>query len=400
MRLDYQFTLGGVLVALTTIVSMCRESWAFQSNNLCHAFTMTNMHKKWGVARPEYYQSTGHGLQGRTEFILKSRRIQMSTNNDERALVFDRRKLLQVGSLVASNLFTPILANAASNTFSPPLDLTTSTRGDQTETGLLESRVTENLWSQPPYTLESADVEYPSFFGGTWQVTSTCTDIIAPCGLSLFGGNATYTRAREDIGGQNALVYKARFIGGSSGATSTVIADRDYNVREIAKAAMGSMSVVDVPMATPNKFTVVLAPSGAGAMIQVDMIALARRQENIMNTFSQKDTALHVDTNISDFHAAEVVRQIVSPISSGAGGSSANGGRRTAALIKEVETISLYEHVLPRNGEAITQVRCKQRSATYLIPRQDDPLAYRMWEASRGRPVDVRFYDVVYDKLK
>jgi hypothetical protein len=55
-------------------------------------------------------------------------------------------------------------------------------------------------------------------------------DVQAPCGVGLFGGNATYQDAKSDVG--NILKYESRFINDGSGH---VTADREYNVRSIAR---------------------------------------------------------------------------------------------------------------------------------------------------------------------
>jgi hypothetical protein len=235
------------------------------------------------------------------------------------------------------------------------------------ELGLLESRVLENVMSPPPYKLEGPDVFYPNWFGGTWDVESTTSDVQSPCGPILFGGNATYVKAREEIG--KSLQYQSRFI---SDGYDHIIADREFNVKSIAKVAMGANSVVDVSTATPNKFSCILSPTGSPSMLTVDLIVLNRRQENI-------------DAN--NFHCSEVVREIVSAV----GQSPA---RPQSPLLKEIETTSLYRLVSP------TEIQCIQRSATFLLPSQQDPMAYRLWEMSRGRPTDVRFYKVVYTKVR
>ena len=68
------------------------------------------------------------------------------------------------------------------------------------EAGLLEARVSENVLSPPPYGLERPDIFYPSWFSGTWRVRSLTTGVEAPCGVALFGGNATFQSAQQEIG--------------------------------------------------------------------------------------------------------------------------------------------------------------------------------------------------------
>ena len=189
-------------------------------------------------------------------------------------------------------------------------------------------------------------------------------EIQAPCGIALFGGNATYARARKDVG--NILAYESRFVVDDSGR---VMADREYNVRSIAKMAMGENSVVNVAMATPNKFSCLLVPMGSPSMIKVDLIVLNRRQEIISST---------------KFDCSEVVREIASPL---------DQPRQVPAILKEIETTSLYTYFPDTD-----QIYCRQRSAAFLLPSNENPMAMKMWQASGGKAIDVRYYDVKYTK--
>lgn len=170
--------------------------------------------------------------------------------------------------------------------------------------------------------------------------------------------------ALNDIG--NVLLYESRFVLDSNGR---VIADREYNVRSIAKVAMGENSVVDVATATPNKFSCLLAPKGSPSMLTVDLIVLNRRQETV---------------SANQFDCSEVVREIASPV---------DRPRQAPAILKEIETTSLYTYI-PEKDE----IHCRQRSAAFLLPSNENPIAMRMWQASGGRAIDVRFYDVSYKR--
>jgi hypothetical protein len=162
------------------------------------------------------------------------------------------------------------------------------------------------------------------------------------------------------------LVYESRFRPDGNGRT---IADREFNVKSIAKVALGENSVVDVALATPNKFSCLLAPEGAPYMLTVDLIVLNRRQERISE---------------NQFHCSEVVREIASPV---------DKPKQQPAILKEIETMSLYTYI-PEKDE----VRCQQRSASFLLPSNENLMAMRMWQASQGRAIDVRFYDVLYTR--
>eukprot|EP00559_Dactyliosolen_fragilissimus_P002881 CAMPEP_0184858738 /NCGR_PEP_ID=MMETSP0580-20130426/3810_1 /TAXON_ID=1118495 /ORGANISM="Dactyliosolen fragilissimus" /LENGTH=402 /DNA_ID=CAMNT_0027355041 /DNA_START=34 /DNA_END=1242 /DNA_ORIENTATION=+ len=299
-----------------------------------------------------------------------------------------RRYLLQSLGL-STGLFLRTQDTHAEN--SPMNDNLNSNNGDvensfQMDDGLLESRVLGNVMSPTPFGMEIPDISYPRYFSGVWNVVSVTSSVEAPCGEVLFGGNATFARAQREVGSQGALTYRARFVSDEGGST---IADREFNVREIAKAAMGSNSVVDVPLATPNKLSCILTPTGANTMMRADLITTARRQENIDD---------------KNFHCSEVVRQIVAPLYSDRGRMA--GGQTLSAnpLLKEVETTSLYTAPTQirsggKNSDVISEIRCVQRSATFLLPSQSDPMAYKMWQFARGRPIDVRYYDVTYTRI-
>lgn len=94
------------------------------------------------------------------------------------------------------------------------------------------------------------------------------------------------------------------------------------------------------------------------------------------------------------------MRQIVAPANQNkpqAGMPSAPNKGYTPTLLKEIETVSLYTPGPVKNGQVQT-IKCRQRTATFLLPSQDDPIAYQMWQMARGRPIDVRFYDVTYTR--
>jgi len=320
--------------------------------------------------------------------INRSLRTRRYSLNDERTHLSDfispisssdinfRRRTILIGIFSGIGVSSPISA--------APIKTSEKQDSFKLQDGLLESRVIENLMNPPSYGLESKDIFYPSYFNGVWKSVSITTEIQAPCGVMLFGGNNTYTRAQLEIGPQNGLNYNCRFIKDQGGQ---IIADRGYNVREIAKAAMGKDAVLDIPVVTPNKVSVVLSPSGAaGRVMQADLITLNRRQESV---------------GPMQFHCSEVVRQIVATSNEMKPTNSMNlpnGSKNDRApLLKEVETICLYTAIAKDDGEII-KIKCKQRCATFILPSQQDPVTYQMWQMTKGRPIDVRFYDVVYTK--
>eukprot|EP00986_Skeletonema_menzelii_P000842 scaffold242_cov148-Skeletonema_menzelii.AAC.8 len=248
------------------------------------------------------------------------------------------------------------------------------------ENNILEARLQENSIDPPTYGMEASDTDifYPQYFLGSWKATSSTIDIQAPCGFQLFaGGKAAFDSAtQKEVVEKDSLQYRARFITQSRGddaSTSYIAADREFNAKEIAKAAMGGYSVLDVPIATPNRFSCILGPPDGSNLICVDIITIGRKSEPLSD---------------NKFACSEVVRQIVSP----ARKNNPNAPPTSPLSVKEIETISVYTKI---NDD---KIQCRQRTATYLVPSQTDPIAFKKWQLSEGKSVDVRCYDVIYSR--
>lgn len=246
---------------------------------------------------------------------------------------------------------------------------------------ILEARLQENSIAPPTYGMESSDTDifYPQYFLGSWKATSSTIDIQAPCGFQLFaGGKAAFDSAiQKEVIEKDVLQYKARFITQSRAddvSSSYIAADREFNAKEIAKAAMGGYSVLDVPIATPNRFSCVLGPPDGSNLICVDIITIARKSEPLSD---------------NKFACSEVVRQIVSP----ARRNNPNAPPSPPLSVKEIETISVYTKL------DNDKIQCRQRTATYLVPSQTDPIAFKKWQLSEGKSVDLRCYDVIYSRV-
>lgn len=164
----------------------------------------------------------------------------------------------------------------------------------------LEARSAENISTFPDYGMDGSDIFYPPWFLGSYKAVSTTKQVFAPCGTDLFtGGKAAYDNVIEtEVQKGDALEYRARFIQQlADGENSYVAADREYNAREIAKAAMGGYSMVDVPVATPNQFSCTLGGNEQSSFVNVDITTLKRKAEVI---------------DERKFACSELVRQIVS----------------------------------------------------------------------------------------
>lgn len=300
--------------------------------------------------------------QSRSKIKIPTRSIKVVDDGEENDISSDRRKVLSQIAVLSSTLI-PQSANAEE-------DIITQLQNS------LEERSINNSLAAPSYGLEISDIFYPSSFQGSWNALSKTADIIAPCGFQLFtGGESGYNNAvQSEIKDHNDLIYKARFISGQE--ENTCVADREYNAKEIAKAAMGDYSVIDTPVATPNRYSCLLAPpsnSGTDNLISVDILAIKRKAEAI--------------TTPEKFVCSEYVRQVVTPSQRG------NPNAQIPPLsVKEIETISIYKIV------SKDKIECRQRTATFLVPSQTDQISFQKWSISKGRPVDVRYYDVTYTR--
>jgi hypothetical protein len=236
---------------------------------------------------------------------------------------------------------------------------------------------------------------------------STTVNVSAPCGVALFGGNATYQKARREVG--TSLAYRARFVpsaaatsASTSSTSPTMIADREYNVVSIVQSAMGQNSMVNVDKATPNEFACTLLSGGGGSgtsannLFRVNMLTVQRKQETEEDGGGgiPSPTASHIRT----FACSEVVQELIRPVAvasdaSSAGSSTAAPSPPPTSILKQIETISLYNYDPTADPNTI---ECIQRTASYVVPSQTDPLQAQLYRFTQGMPVDVRHYRVTY----
>lgn len=315
------------------------------------------------------------------------------TNNDIsswKEKCVSRRLLLLQGAAVMTTTPLAVLGLA-------PSEVIETTRNSNNM--FLQRRLQENLVTSPYYGMQNPDIFYPSYFTGVWEVISTCTDIQNP--VTSIPQRRRENETDEELG--KPYRYRVRFIPHSNGERS--IADREYNVKEIL-TAYGTASLLDISLATPNQFTCTLSLPTKDSntsnkegqqqrqLVTVDILTLARKQE-------QEDMLIEESTTpMKLFGCSEVVRQIVAPVSP-TGGPFFN--------VKEIETISLYSYTdsgssnskdsISPSTASPPSIQCRQRTATYLVPSTTDPVALKMWQATQGKPIEVRFYDVLYTKI-
>jgi hypothetical protein len=328
-----------------------------------------------------------------------------------------RRLLLLQGAAVITTTPLAVLGLA-------PSEVIETTRNSNTM--FLQRRLQENLVTLPYYGMQNPDIFYPSYFTGVWEVTSTCTDIQNPVPSIPQRQRGENETTDEELG--KPYRYRVRFIPHSNSEHS--IADREYNVKEILTAYGTTTSLLDISLATPNQFTCTLSlPTKESItsnkegqqqrqLVTVDILTLARKQE-------QEDVLLEESTTSTApmklFGCSEVVRQIVAPVSPTGDTPILTSRRSTSSTsttittnnpffnVKDIETISLYSYTDSGNSNSKDSInpstasppsiQCRQRTATYLVPSTTDPVALKMWQATQGKPIEVRFYDVLYTKI-
>lgn len=189
---------------------------------------------------------------------------------------------------------------------------------------------------------------------------------------------------------------------------NTVVSDRAYNVQAIAEASMGPRSVLyrTEPEESPYVMRMSIRPNLAdGNIFDVKLHVVARQQETIAmplvigrrarsdgsdiyvydvdetNSTGNENDMVNDGNNIKlALVTSETVRQNV---------MLKNDDLRVAPQIKEIETTTVFE----LNATSNTLIKSWQRTCTYL-PKSD--LRYI---DTKGRPVDVRWYELQYVKL-
>lgn len=255
-------------------------------------------------------------------------------------------------------------------------------------------------------TSMSSDLYYPDWFSGLWETTSTLRAVGAPAGYKLFGRSGAYEQAINDI--DRSITYKSRFIHTSSNKALSV-ADRGYNVAAIAEASMGSGSVLQCTETLNSDnvvgdLTLTVRPSQADGHVFVVGLKMKARTQQRGNvplvlgkglrpdggSVFERTTNESYERNETALWVSETVRQEVRR------GDEENELRGSNILVKDVETTTVY--IVPQSvtteRDDVTEIRAWQRTCSYL-----DRGDLKATDA-RGRPVDVRWYELQYKRRR
>lgn len=222
----------------------------------------------------------------------------------------------------------------------------------EAQAGQLANRLAEfpHWESKPPVASATGDLVYPDWMAGTWKVTSTLVEQVAPLAPEIvtpgFEGNRSYLNQPISflVGFQNQQsplsVISSQFLPftGKDAQlnTSGVVADREFNGLNIGKAYLGDRTIVSVKVDPndPNRQVTSLANGN-----QLISIVTGRAAET---------------PNSEEFIATEVSQQIFR-------GSS-------QPYLNQVETTTAYKLVQSPS----LAIEADQVTAVYLSPQDSD----------------------------
>ena len=224
----------------------------------------------------------------------------------------------------------------------------------------------------PPIESAQGDLVYPDWMAGTWEVTSTLIDLVAPLAPELvtpgFEGNRPYLDLPVTFlvrfGPQLAKRKLRRFlpvpvsVKGDRADSVSIVADREFNGSSIARAYLGESGVVSVKVDPSDPNRQVSAFRGDRQLISI-----------VGGRASETPTP-------DRFAATELIDQVF----------------RTASGIyfNRVETTTAYQHQTPDGGSIDTvkgdRVTADQVTAIYLSPQDRD------YFQAKDRPVALYRY--------
>lgn len=189
----------------------------------------------------------------------------------------------------------------------------------------LRERVQQTLLDKPTFGLETADLYYPDWFLGRWQVVATLESFEAPQGQ--YTDQASIERSIKEQG--RSVRYEVRFYKNEQGK---IIADRAFNAKSITEAYLGSKTVRAVLFDPqhPDRQTVLLTGGSRG-----QLFISQRRSES---------------SNPQQFDTLEFYRQVLGTLT---------GVPKT----KDIEAITLY-----RRGSDPKKFEAIQRTSIFLVP--------------------------------
>ena len=213
--------------------------------------------------------------------------------------------------------------------------------------------------SKPTVRVAKGDLAYPEWMEGTWQVTSTLLEQIAPLAPDIV--TPGFESSQKDLNkpynfrvrfGKNYFSPGKQF---SIAGKIPVVADRAFNGQHIAEAYLGKENVLSVEVDPNNPNNQITKLKGNRRLIA-------------------KVTSRAKETPQTDkFIATEVTQQLFRS--------------NERIYLNEVETTSAYHLLKPG------QIEVEQITAIYLSPQDPD------YFTAVGRPVALYRYHLSLDKI-
>lgn len=200
-------------------------------------------------------------------------------------------------------------------------------------------------WNKPSVQAAQGDLIYPEWLSGTWDVTSTLVDLVAPLAPDIvtpgFEGNRRYlnqpVKFRVRFGLNRLPGSSLKWIPQPVKVQSAVVADRAFNGLNLARAYLGDRAVVAVKVDphSPNR-----------------QITLLQGERQLISIVTGRATQT---PNTNNFITCEVFQQQF---------------RSTGArpFFNQAESTTAYQY-LPNS---IPTIEAVQATAVYLSPQDPD----------------------------
>ncbi len=230
--------------------------------------------------------------------------------------------------------------------------------------GVLVDRISSfpNWDSKPSIAVAKGDLVYPDWMAGNWNVASTLVDLAAPLAPNIvtpgFEGNRRYL--------QQPVLFKVRFqpekntgfiLNNRNKLAQKIVADRNFNGLNIAKAYLGDSAVLSVKVdpTNPNQ-----------------QITVLKGERQLVSIVTGRGTET---PNLREFVSTEISQQVFRGESD--------------IYLNEVETTTSYRYVIGggENSDSVSKkVQADQVTAIYLSPQDPD------YFSAGGHPVALYRY--------
>jgi hypothetical protein len=220
-----------------------------------------------------------------------------------------------------------------------------------------------------PAVTNTEDLIYPDWFAGTWTMTSTLEEAIAPLAPELvtpgFADNQAFLHKPIDavVRFVPARVTSGEFLARPLQVIKKIIGDRAFNGLSLARAYLGEGTVQSVKVDPKNPNRQIMALKESQALLSV-----------VTGRGSETPSA-------QDFVSTELFQQIFQ-------------GWQQSIYLNEVENTTAYHYETRANqSETVPSITAQQITAIYLSPQ--DPNYFK----AKGRPVALYKYHLAFVPL-